>query len=138
MGVYCHEIGHTFFGLPDLYDLDGSSYGVGNWSLMSYGSRGTGRRSTSPYWAIRSLMAARLPGPMPGRGVQMGFETPLQFQGNIPSFLFQPVETLPSAGIGVVKFDSPNLGPEEYFLAETASGWDMMPFCRGMAAYMAH
>ncbi len=36
-GVYCHELGHVF-GLPDLYDTDGSSAGVGNWSLMSYGS----------------------------------------------------------------------------------------------------
>jgi len=40
-GVYCHEFGHIL-GLPDLYDttpLAGSdSYGIGNWSLMSYGS----------------------------------------------------------------------------------------------------
>ncbi len=36
-GVYCHEMGHIF-GLPDLYDTDGSSYGIGTWSLMSSGS----------------------------------------------------------------------------------------------------
>jgi immune inhibitor A len=36
-GVYCHELGHTF-GLPDLYDTDNSSYGVGLWSLMAVGS----------------------------------------------------------------------------------------------------
>lgn len=37
IGVYCHEIGHVF-GLPDLYDIDGSSRGIGKWSLMANGS----------------------------------------------------------------------------------------------------
>jgi immune inhibitor A len=36
-GVYCHELGHVF-GLPDLYDTDYTSYGVGDWSLMAGGS----------------------------------------------------------------------------------------------------
>nr|MBN2277683.1 M6 family metalloprotease domain-containing protein [candidate division Zixibacteria bacterium] len=36
-GVYCHELGHIF-GLPDLYDTDYSSRGIGRWSVMSYGS----------------------------------------------------------------------------------------------------
>jgi len=38
MGVFAHEYGHTRWGLPDLYDTDGSSQGVGNWSLMAGGS----------------------------------------------------------------------------------------------------
>ena len=37
IGVYCHEMGHHMFNLPDLYDLDNSSYGVGAWSPMGYG-----------------------------------------------------------------------------------------------------
>ncbi len=37
IGVYCHEFGHKL-GLPDLYDTDGSSDGVGHWSLMGSGS----------------------------------------------------------------------------------------------------
>ncbi|HVO70213.1 MAG TPA: M6 family metalloprotease domain-containing protein [Aggregatilineaceae bacterium] len=36
-GVYVHELGHAF-GLPDLYDVDYSSSGIGDWSLMSGGS----------------------------------------------------------------------------------------------------
>lgn len=38
MGVYAHELGHAAFGLPDLYDRDNSSEGLGNWSLMASGS----------------------------------------------------------------------------------------------------
>ncbi len=38
IGVCCHELGHLLFGLPDLYDTDYSSSGVGNWCLMSGGS----------------------------------------------------------------------------------------------------
>jgi immune inhibitor A len=37
MGVFAHEFGHTL-GLPDLYDNDYSSEGLGNWSVMARGS----------------------------------------------------------------------------------------------------
>jgi immune inhibitor A len=37
-GVYAHEMGHAVFGLPDLYDTDGGSNGLGSWSLMAGGS----------------------------------------------------------------------------------------------------
>ena len=37
VGTICHEFGHTL-GVPDLYDTDGSSAGLGNWTLMSKGS----------------------------------------------------------------------------------------------------
>lgn len=39
IGVFCHEFGHVL-GLPDLYDTDGSSAGIGNWGLMSHGMYG--------------------------------------------------------------------------------------------------
>ncbi len=39
IGVFAHEFGHIF-GIPDLYDTDGSSEGLGNWCLMAGGTWG--------------------------------------------------------------------------------------------------
>lgn len=36
IGIMAHELGHNL-GLPDLYDSDGSSRGVGGWSIMAGG-----------------------------------------------------------------------------------------------------
>jgi len=43
IGVFCHEWGHVI-GLPDLYDTDGSSEGVGRWSLMGSGNYNGGSK----------------------------------------------------------------------------------------------
>jgi immune inhibitor A len=49
IGVCAHELGHLVFGFPDLYDIDGTSEGVGNWCLMGGGSWGLGgERPTHP------------------------------------------------------------------------------------------
>jgi len=39
LGVWCHEFGHEL-ELPDLYDTDGSSAGIGDWGIMASGSWG--------------------------------------------------------------------------------------------------
>ena len=52
VGTFAHEFGHVF-GLPDLYDTngstDGSNAGAGDWSLMASGSKtGANRDGESP------------------------------------------------------------------------------------------
>lgn len=42
IGVIAHELSHGVFELPDLYDVDGSSAGIGFFGLMSSGSWGYG------------------------------------------------------------------------------------------------
>jgi M6 family metalloprotease-like protein len=38
IGIMCHELGHLMLGLPDLYDTDDTSEGIGEWGLMGTGS----------------------------------------------------------------------------------------------------
>lgn len=55
IGVFCHEFGHAL-GLPDLYDTDGSSEGVGEWCLM--GSGGWNYRDGDPRGTCPGHMSA--------------------------------------------------------------------------------
>ncbi len=50
-GVFCHEFGHVL-GLPDLYDYDYDSNGIGNWGIMAggvYNGGGWSPAEFSPY-----------------------------------------------------------------------------------------
>ncbi len=48
MGVFGHEYGHTL-GLPDLYDTDYSSEGLGDWSMMAGGSWNNGGKTPAHF-----------------------------------------------------------------------------------------
>lgn len=56
IGVICHEWGHVL-GLPDLYDVDYSSEGVGKWSLMASGNYNGGSQSPAHFdaWCKKEL-----------------------------------------------------------------------------------
>jgi M6 family metalloprotease-like protein len=74
IGAYCHEYGHIL-GLPDLYDVGRwctsySSWGVGAWSLMSFG--GWGGDVMSPQSPVHMC---------PWCKIQMGWLTPTVMSG---------------------------------------------------------
>ncbi|MBI4209464.1 MAG: M6 family metalloprotease domain-containing protein [Deltaproteobacteria bacterium] len=50
IGVLAHEFGHIL-GLPDLYDLDQTSLGVGRWDIMSYGAWNNGGKTPAHFSA---------------------------------------------------------------------------------------
>jgi immune inhibitor A len=43
IGIMSHEMAHLLFSLPDLYDRQGDSNGIGRWGLMGLGSWNTDR-----------------------------------------------------------------------------------------------
>ncbi|RJP62245.1 MAG: M6 family metalloprotease domain-containing protein [Ignavibacteriales bacterium] len=70
IGVYAHELGHAAFGLPDLYDTDNSSEGLGNWSLMASGSWNGSLGNTPSF-------------PDAWSHIQMGYATPTNVSSNL-------------------------------------------------------
>jgi immune inhibitor A len=107
IGVYCHELGHSLFGLPDLYDIDLSSNGVGTWSLMSYGSwNGPSNLGSSPAW------------PDAWSRTVMGFETPIELTGNQSQTVVYPVQAPNILGRSTYRLRIPQFSPGEYFLIE--------------------
>ena len=55
IGVFCHEFGHAL-SLPDLYDTDYSSEGIGEWGLM--GAAGWTHRAGDPWGTSPGHMCA--------------------------------------------------------------------------------
>ena len=103
IGVLAHELGHIF-GLPDLYDTDGTSGGIGNWCVMSGGSYGgDGSHEGTPAqfsaWCKEKL----------------GWINPVNISSYIPSQPIQYVEKYPE----LYKFYPKGIvSGNEYFLVE--------------------
>ncbi len=99
IGVFAHEYGHLL-GLPDLYDTDYSSYGLGEWSLMANGCwngyPGGSRPAHPDAWTK----------------IELGWVDP-QLISTPQTVAFPAVETSPT----VVKLWS-GLHSNEYFLVE--------------------
>ena len=102
IGVYAHEMGHGF-GLPDLYDTDYSSYGVGKWDLMSHGC-----------WLGPAGMGSSPAHPGAWSRIQMGFAVPIDIETNRNSQAIANIEesnNIYRLGYGTGSND-------EYFLVE--------------------
>ncbi len=133
IGIMAHEFGHDL-GWPDLYDTDGSSQGVGEWSLMASGSWGTKAGSST------QGDAPVLPDAW-SRSVQ-GWVTPTEVSATADLYLPQ-VSTTDTI---YRMLGDPN-GPEysttgvgEYFLVENRqkAGLDTaLPGC-GLVVYHVH
>jgi immune inhibitor A len=111
IGVYCHEYGHVL-GMPDLYDTDGSSEGVGVYCLMASGSWGALPGNPERPTHMSAEMKRRL-----------GWLTPTEVTGNLIDLVIPPVETVPICY--QIYNDS---DPDEYFLIENRAkiGFDSL------------
>ncbi len=83
IGVFAHEYGHVL-GLPDLYDTDYSSSGIGNWGLMSGGS--WSRRSGDAVGSSPSHLSAWCK-------IQLGWLTPINIAATNLGLTIPPTET---------------------------------------------
>ena len=107
MVFYAHEMGHTLFGLPDLYDTDYSSNGLGNWSLMAGGSwNGPNNLNGLPDGSSPAF-------PDAWSHSQMGYLTPIIVSTNISNQTINSVENTPE-----IYLLWNNLCGSEYFLIE--------------------
>jgi immune inhibitor A len=113
LGVFAHELGHLLFGLPDLYDTDYSSKGVGKWSLMAGGSwNGPGGMGGSPghldAW----------------NRIQCGFAAAINVTSNVTGRAIPDVETNSSGAI--TRLWTNGMSGNQYFLIENRrkTGYD--------------
>jgi immune inhibitor A len=79
IGVFCHEFGH-FFGLPDFYDVDGSSQGIDKWSLMAAGNYARSDGSSPAHFCAWCK-------------IQLGWLAPINVTGNLQAASIPQVET---------------------------------------------
>ncbi len=116
IGVYAHEYGHAI-GLPDLYDTDYSSSGVGKWCLMSGGSwNGPSSNGKSP--AHMSAWCKQ----------RMGWLSVNQLQSDVLNSPIDRVETSQTC----FKLGNVLMPSSEYFLVENRqkTGFDAyLPGC---------
>ncbi len=107
-GVFVHELGHVF-GLPDLYDRDYSSRGVGKWSVMATGSWNGINGSSPAHFDAWSK-------------IQLGFAAETIVNATIMGAIIPQVET----EAVIFRLWTNGLGGDEYFLVENRqkTGYD--------------
>ncbi len=121
IGVICHEYGHII-GLPDLYDTDYSSDGLGDYCLMSGGSWGANSQSPSRPAHMTAWCKA-----------QKGWVVPENIPANVTGRKLPPVETSRS----VFKIWKNGAPGTQYFLIENRRrlGFDALLPTDGLLIY---
>jgi hypothetical protein len=106
-GVFCHEFGHVI-GLPDLYDTDYSSQGIGDYCLMAGGS--WGGNGQSPYRPVHpcAWIKQRV------TSMKRAWITPTAVATNLYDQSLPPVET----SAKLYKFWKNGTYGQQYFLVE--------------------
>ena len=102
IGVFAHEYGHAL-GLPDLYDVDYTSQGTGNWSVMAGGT-----------WNYVSRIGDRPAHMDAWSKYLLGWVTPTEVSGTLVN---EPI-TQASTAADVYKLLSGTPLSGEYFLVE--------------------
>ena len=126
IGIIAHELGHAEFSIPDLYDTDESSSGIGNFGLMGGGS-----------WAHKEEDSyfGQTPVHMVGWSkVRSGFVTSTVIDQNITD-----LDINATSSITYTLYQVPTGRTGEYFLLENraASGYDRGLFSlEGTGSYM--
>ncbi len=110
IGVFAHEFGHAF-GLPDLYDTDYTSNGIGKYGIMGYGS-----------WLGPLGKGGQPALPCAWSRIQLGFNASTNITVNTNSQIINDVK---STGEVYRLWTSGNIG-SEYFLVENRqkTGYD--------------
>jgi len=102
VGVFAHEFGHVL-GLPDLYDTDSSSEGIGRWSLMAGGG-----------WNYTTVYGDRPAHPDAWSKYYLGWVTPAEVSGTlINEYITQAV-----TAADVYRLGNGTPASGEYFLIE--------------------
>jgi len=102
VGVFAHELGHVL-GLPDLYDTDSSSRGIGRWSLMASGS-----------WNGQSNLGGSPAFPDAWSRIALGWVVPTAVNSHTFGQSIPAVATSPS----ILKLKPTSGNTNEYFLVE--------------------
>jgi len=120
LGVMAHELGHLIMKWPDLYDYDGSSAGLGSWSLMAAGP-----------WAMKP--GDQYPGQTPVHPdawckVFAGWVTPVL--NTVGTFSLPAVGSALATSLNAVQIQTTS-DPKQYFLFENRGQYG---FDRGLSS----
>ncbi len=112
MGIMTHELGHEVFNLPDLYDVDGDSAGIGYWGMMSAGSWGNTTGEDPGATPVLPTAWTRIT------------HNWISATSPIPGALAIPVNAAGGGMPDIVRIDSSD--PDQYFLIENRqnTGYD--------------